>query len=94
MSQIFQLTVPAFFISLVIQFIVIKIFQKKDFCIDSGESDKPQKFHYVSTPSVKLGSGLQCCNYIRSLSQLAYEKNWGQRPYLWVAVRCEGLGER
>lgn len=50
MNQIFQITALPFFISLVIQFIVIKISQKKEFCIDSGESDKPQKFHYVSTP--------------------------------------------
>jgi len=50
MHQIFQQTLVPFFISLVIQFIVIKTFKKKEFCIDCEEADKPQRFHFVPTP--------------------------------------------
>lgn len=39
-----------FTISLVIQYIVIRIFSKKEICIDCGEADKPQRFHFVPTP--------------------------------------------
>lgn len=50
MHQIFLQTILPFFVSLAIQFIVIKTFKKKEFCIDCEEADKPQRFHFVPTP--------------------------------------------
>ena len=50
MHQIFLQTILPFFVSFLIQLIVIRTFKKKAFCIDCEEADKPQRFHFVPTP--------------------------------------------
>ena len=39
-----------FFVSLIIQALIIRFSNRKFFCIDCAESDKPQRFHVTSTP--------------------------------------------
>ncbi|HEB76083.1 MAG TPA: glycosyl transferase, partial [Nitrospirae bacterium] len=46
---ILQTTVP-FLASFLIQFLVIKNFNMRSFCMDRADTDKPQRFHDVPTP--------------------------------------------
>ncbi len=41
-----------FFVSFLIQILVIRVFEKHPFCIDDASTNKPQRFHHVSTPRV------------------------------------------
>ena len=50
MNHILLQTTLPFFASFLIQFIVIRNFHIRSFCIDQADTDKPQRFHDVPTP--------------------------------------------
>ncbi|MBI5343721.1 MAG: undecaprenyl/decaprenyl-phosphate alpha-N-acetylglucosaminyl 1-phosphate transferase [Deltaproteobacteria bacterium] len=50
MPQVLAIFFITFLISFIIQYVCVKLFPRCAFCIDPGDSDKPQRFHAIPTP--------------------------------------------
>jgi UDP-GlcNAc:undecaprenyl-phosphate GlcNAc-1-phosphate transferase len=78
LNQLITKIILSFSVSFLIQYLVIKLSSRNAFCIDCAETDKPQRFHSVTTPRAG-GLGIFIAFVIGNLSlvlsQLSFDSN-------------------
>lgn len=78
MNQLFVKIILSFLLSSSIQYLIIRLSRRKAFCIDSIDSDKPQRFHINKTPragGIGIFTALIICNITIFLNNISYINN-------------------
>jgi UDP-GlcNAc:undecaprenyl-phosphate GlcNAc-1-phosphate transferase len=79
LNQLITKIILSFSVSFLIQYLVIKLSSRRAFCIDCAETEKPQRFHSVTTPRAG-GLGIFIAFAIGNLSLVMSQLSFVSNP--------------
>src|SRR3972149_10229683 len=79
LNQLITKIILSFSVSFLIQYLVIKLSSRRAFCIDCAETEKPQRFHSVTTPRAG-GLGIFIAFVIGNLSLVMSQLSFVSNP--------------
>jgi UDP-GlcNAc:undecaprenyl-phosphate GlcNAc-1-phosphate transferase len=79
LNQLITKIILSFSVSFLIQYLVIKLSNRRAFCVDCAKTDKPQRFHSVTTPRAG-GLGIFIAFVIGNLSLVLSQLSFVSNP--------------